>query len=169
MNKYILLIFLFLVPTGFRKLSAEDHAIYISVIKIQHAVNASTASVYMRVFTDDFKNALRNRFGYESILEKPTFCTDYESYINEYFSKKFVCQINSERVEYRLMNCEKTEEVYHLEFIMDCPTRWNSAVIEAPFFMELFPNQSNIVNIENGSLKRFGRATKGNEVLKIGF
>lgn len=147
----------------------DEHAIYISVIKIQHEQNQPQATIFMRVFTDDLKSALRNKFGYESITDKLSFCTDYENYINRYFKKQFTCLINNSSVEYQLSNCEKTEDVYQLEFVMECPEKWDSAKITAPFFMELFPNQSNVVHLENGDTKRFGRATKGNELLRIRF
>lgn len=146
-----------------------DHAIYISVIKIHHELHQPIATLQMRVFADDLKDALRNKFGYEAILEKPTFCKDYENYLNGYFKKGFVCTINEAAVAYKLANCERVAEVYELEFTMECPTKWRTAKIDAPFFMELFPNQSNVVHVENGGTKRFGRATKGNELLRIRF
>ena len=65
----------------------DDHAIYISVIKISHDKLAPTATIHMRVFADDLKSALLNKFGYEAISEKETFCSDYEGYINKYFEK----------------------------------------------------------------------------------
>ncbi|MEM1124565.1 MAG: DUF6702 family protein [Bacteroidota bacterium] len=147
----------------------EDHGIYISVIKIQHVENESSATVQMRVFADDLKDALRNEFGYEAVMEQPTFCQDYQQYIHGYFEKGFICTINNAPVAYQLADCARVEDVYQLIFTMDCPTEWTTAKIEAPFFMELFPSQSNIVHLENGTTKRFGRAIKGDELLRIRF
>lgn len=145
----------------------EDHAIYISVIKIAHDKLAPTATIHMRVFADDLKSALRNKFGYEAISEKETFCSDYEGYINKYFEKQFLFNINQESIPFYLINCQRTDEVYQLEFEMTCPNKWQKVLIEAPFFMELFPNQSNVIHLEDSGNKRFGRVTKGNETLKI--
>ena len=145
----------------------EDHAIYISVIKVAHEKMAPTATIHMRVFADDLKSALRNKFGYETIMEKETFCADYEGYINKYFEKKFLFSVNQENREYYILDCERTEEVYQLTFEMDCPENWKQVIIEAPFFMELFPNQSNVIHLESSGTKRMGRTTKGNEILKI--
>lgn len=145
----------------------EDHAIYISVIKVAHDELSPTAKIHVRVFADDLKSALRNKFGYEVISEKETFCSDYEGYINKYFEKQFLFNINQESTAYHLINCQRTEEVFQLEFEMDCPDKWEKVVIEAPFFMELFPNQSNVIHLEDSGNKRFGRLTKGNEILKI--
>ncbi len=146
-----------------------DHAIYISVVKIDHETGGTTAKIHMRVFKDDLKSVLRNKFGYEAIREKETFCTDYEDYINHYFKKQFICTINGVATSFYLSNCEPTEEVYQLTFQMDCPINWESAQIEATYFMELFPKQSNVLHVEDGETKRFGRATKGNELLKMRF
>lgn len=146
-----------------------DHALYISVVKIEHEVGGTTANIHMRVFKDDLKSILRNKFGYEAIREKETFCSDYEDYINRYFKKQFICTINGVATRFQLSNCEPTEEVYQLTFGMDCPINWTSAQIEATYFMELFPTQSNILHVEDGAIKRFGRATKGNELLKMRF
>ena len=149
--------------------SPDDHAIYISVIKIQHEKGAETADIHMRVFTDDLKSVLRNKFGYEAITEKETFCRDYAAYIDRYFKKRFICEVNKEVLDFQLSNCEKAAEVYELIFTMDCPTDWNTAQIEANYFMELFPKQSNVLHLQDGDTKRFGRTTKGNEILKLRF
>lgn len=148
---------------------SANHAIYISVIKIQHEKGAETADIHMRVFTDDLKSVLRNKFGYETISEKETFCSDYEAYINRYFNKRFICAVNKEVLDFQLSNCEKAAEVYELTFKMDCPINWDTAQIEANYFMELFPKQSNVLHLQDGDTKRFGRTTKGNEILKIRF
>ncbi len=149
--------------------SPEHHAIYISVVKIQHEKEATTSDIHIRVFKDDFKNVLRNKFGYHEISEKEAFCTDYGDYINQYFKKQFICTINETQVNFKLSNCAQTAEVYQLTFKMDCPVNWDSIQIEANYFMELFPKQSNVLHVEDGDIKRFGRATKGNELLKIRF
>jgi len=144
-------------------------AIYISVVKVKHEEAQPTATIQMRVFADDLKSILRNKFGYEAISEKETFCSDYGHYINRYFKKQLTFIINKEIPTIKLINCERTEEVYQLAFIMDCPTNWDSAQIKANYFMELFPKQSNVFHIEDADIKRFGRATKGNELLKMRF
>jgi len=128
---------------------------------------ASTATIHLRVFADDLKSALRNKFGHSAIMAKDTFCTVYEDYINQYFKKHFLFNINQENLAYHLVNCQRTEDVFQLEFEMDCPAQWQKVIIEAPFFMELFPNQSNVIHLEDSGNKRFGRATKGNQILKI--
>lgn len=168
--KELTLFLIFFILTAFQSTKQiEEHALYIGVIKIDHEPNEEKAIMTMRVFSDDLKSALRNTFGYESISEKPSFCDDYESYINQYFIKRFTCTVNRQAIKYRLSSCNRTEEVSDLEFLLDCPSTWDSAKVEAEFFMELFPNQSNIVKINCGSTKRFGRATKGNEVLRFVF
>ena len=148
---------------------STDHAIYISVSKITHEEAQPTATIQMRVFADDLKSVLRNKFGYEAISEKETFCSDYEHYINRYFKKKLTFTINKEITTIKLINCERTDEVYQLMFIMDCPINWDSAQISATYFMELFPKQSNVFHIEDADIKQFGRATKGDELLKMRF
>jgi len=145
----------------------EDHAIYISVIKVTHDKLAPTATIHMRVFADDLKSALRNNNSYEAISETETFCSDYEGYINKYFEKQFQFSVNQENIDFYLNNCQRTEDVYQLEFEMQCPDKWQNVKIEAPFFMELFPNQSNVIHFEDSGEKRFGRTTRGKEILTI--
>lgn len=168
--KELTLFLILFVLTAFQPTNqVEEHALYIGIIKIEHEPNQEGATMTMRVFSDDLKSALRNVFGYESISEKPSFCDDYENYINQYFKKRFTCTINKQAINYRLSSCDRTEEISDLEFLLECPPNWDSAKVEAEFFMELFPNQSNIVKINCGNTKRFGRATKGNEVLRFVF
>ena len=155
---------------GFVKVKTPDnHALYLSVLKIQHGKGADVADMHIRVFTDDLKNALRNEFGYESLSENGIFCSDYDTYLQQYFEKRITFTINEKAVKFKLDSCEETPEVYQLSFQMNCPKTWESVQIKADYFMELFPSQSNVLHLESGDTKRFDRMTKGDEALNFNF
>ena len=145
------------------------HAIYISVVKINHKPGTTEATLNMRVFQDDLKNVLRHEYGYESISEKPTFCADYAPYIQLYFSEQLRLQVNNTPVSLTYASGEAVEDVYQLSFRLDCPDRWRTLHIEAPYFSELFPDQSNIFHVESLPKKGFGRITRGQEALRMVF
>jgi hypothetical protein len=67
------------------------------------------------------------------------------------------------------VNATLHHDVYLLEFIMDCEKVWNNLEIKADYFMELFPTQSNIIQIEYKNEKRFHRLLKDESVFKTKF
>lgn len=151
------------------EIHSDFHALYISVIQIQHHENSPKATVNIKVFTDDFQSALRNEFSdYQPVLEE-ILCEEKSHHIKPYFDKHFNININKQKQELTFLNCQKEGEVYWLKFELEVPKKWETLKVEADFLMELFPTQSNILNVEYQGEKRFGRMTKGNSSCETSF
>jgi hypothetical protein len=156
----IVLLGVFLVFLNFEKNKEEDHALYISVIQIQQIAEKSPVQINIKVFTDDLQSALRNEFSdYSPVLEE-ILCQEKRVFISAYFSKHLTIQINEKNCHLTLMDCQKEGEVYWLKFEMENSEKWEKLKVKADFFMELFPTQSNIVNVAYGGEKRYARITK---------
>lgn len=118
---------------------SNDHAIYISVLEIDEK------EMKVKVFTDNLDDAIRN---------------DANS-IEGYFRKKIRLQINEQFVGFNLQEVSEEGDSYWITFKLDAPTNWQSFYLEADYFMELFPDQTNVVKVI-GDNPQFFRLTKAN-------
>jgi hypothetical protein len=60
-------------------------------------------------------------------------------------------------------------EVYWIALEAACVPSWKILDIHADFLMELFPDQSNIVQVVHGSEKRFARTTRAERQVRFEF
>ena len=146
-----------------------NHAIYISVIEIEHKGLGNNAIIMIKVFTDDFKDAILNAFKNRIEFSKDKKCSDNKSVIEGYFDKHFKATINGKPLSISFNSCELNGDSVWLYFDMACPANWKDVSVSADFLMELFPKQSNIVSIYHGNDKRFLRLTLNSITQKVTF
>ncbi len=146
-----------------------SHAIYISVVEIEHKDLGNTAKIMIKVFTDDFKDAIMNASKKLIEFSNGKTCSDNKSVIEGYFDKHFKAAINGKPLSISLNSCELNGDSVWLYFDMDCPANWKDISVTADFLMELFPKQSNIVSIYHGNDKRFLRLTLNSITQKVTF
>lgn len=153
---------------SFHGKSNDSHAIYIGVVQISHVQNRPTAHILIKIFQDDLQDALRHAFGLK-IEKEIDFCVQHRQEIEQYFQRHLKGTINEKKMTLNFEKGEKQNNVYLLNFEIECPETWKSLAIKADFFMELFPAQSNILQVENGLEKRFGRLKKEEEEIRFDF
>lgn len=146
-----------------------SHAIYISVVEIEHKDLDNNAKIMIKIFTDDFKDAILNAFEKQIDFSDEKSCSDNKSVIEGYFNKHFKAAINGKHLSISLTSCELNGDSVWLYFDMNCPTYWKEISVTADFLMELFPKQSNIVSIYHGNDKRFLRLTINSITQKVTF
>jgi len=137
----------------------HKHAIYISVIEILHESSRADARITAKVFTDDLENALLNAFEQQTKFVNLKSCVSYSEQIEEYFKKHLQLKINGQMINLEFSTCEINNDSVWLDFYLKCPREWKDMEIMSDFFMELFPTQSNIVNIHHGDEKHFFKLT----------
>lgn len=141
--------------------SDKEHGIYISVVEVKHSTSPLMTTIRIKVFKDDLQNALQNAFPAqkEQFVLTSNFCEAQKIPIEQYFSENFKLKINDKTCSLKLKKGEDFSDAYWLHFQTKSPEIWKTLHIKAPFFMELFPNQSNILTIRYGKKKRFERLT----------
>ncbi|HHH49655.1 MAG TPA: hypothetical protein ENK52_01605 [Saprospiraceae bacterium] len=131
-----------------------------STIKITHQNNKLITDIQLKVFTNDLQDAIHN-FAPDEYQPTDTkqFFPVHQKLIEQYFAQHLICQFNAQKIP--LSNCtyELRNDVFLINFILETPRAWKKVNIKADYFMELFPSQSNIIHIENGNEKRFGKMT----------
>ena len=146
-----------------------SHAIYISVVEIEHKDLGNSAKVMIKVFTDDFTDAIMNVSKKRINFSKGKDCSDNQSVIQGYFDEHFKVTINDKPSSISFNSCELNGDSVWLHFDMDCPVNWKDISVSADFLMELFPKQSNVVSIYHGDDKRFVRLTLNSITQKVSF
>lgn len=144
-----------------------DHAIYIGVVDINK--NDQRISLKVKVFTDDLEDALQNEFGKKIVLSDEKSCFEQVVNLEGYFLQHLKIQINRSDYVYKFRGCEKLEDAIWLSFEGPCPAQWKEISITADFLTELFPTQTNIINLSRNGKKHFLRLTNNKASGKIIF
>ena len=163
-NRISLLPFLFLLLSfPLESSSPLAHAIYIGVIDIYHQATKNQTTITIKVFQDDLKDAIKNAAPSKRLATDSLFFEMHFNNIESYFQQHFQSYINEQLLVLKLKKGERKNDVFWLNFKAKCPEEWQNIKIKANFFMELFPTQSNMLYIQEGEQKRFGRLTKSRE------
>lgn len=167
--KAILLLTLLSYPSHFLLEGTTFHAIYLSVVEIDHSQLNETAEIRIKVFANDMEDAFRNEFGDQINFSNPASCSSQKGKIESYFQKHFSCSIDGKKASLSLKQCEPNGDAIWFHFQSPCAKTWNLLEVKADYLMELFPTQSNVVSVYNGDDKRFVNLTKSNSSQQIKF
>ena len=136
---------------------SEEHALYLSVVQIDHQEMEQEAEIKIKVFTDDFQDAMRNAFAEYQVGPLNSFCTQNGKFIQEYIHQHLEIKVNQQPTQLELTQCTLEGEVFLFTFSMHCPKKWEKVHINADLLMELFPTQTNVFNLFSGDERRFFR------------
>jgi len=139
----------------------RDHAIYLSMIEITHQEGDTSGELSVKVFVDDFEDALKNEFGASVKFSESNPCTPQNALIVKYFQKHISVVVDQLLIRSSLSKCEMMGDAIWFRFTFDCPKQWASVSVSADFLMELFPTQSNVVSVKHGDVKKFLNLTSG--------
>jgi len=161
MHSQLLIILLTLLnfPSGSHSYPFADHALYLSLVEVDHKNFGSTATIKIKVFANDMEDAIMNASNKRIDFLDPTNCTKDKPMVEAYFLEHFMYTINGERATLVFTKCEPNGDAVWFYFKINCPDRWSQVDIKADFLMELFPTQSNVITIYHGEEKRFLRIT----------
>ncbi len=163
-----------LILIGFTSGVVPNHALYIGVIQIVHEEKEAVTTIQIKVFSDDLQSVLQNDIGYDQVPSIADLCASTSNPIETYFKNQLELKVNQELMDLSLVNCEQINDVHLLIFTSPQKKDWKTCSIHAPFFMELFPLQSNIINIKYNpinatSVQKMGRVSKGDGAFEFGF
>lgn len=147
------------------------HAFYLGTIKIEYTKGANETNIYLKLFADDFANALRNSFedfkGFEFFTNQP----DHINLARQYLVKHFRMTINQEEspIELELLQIEQSEDVLLFELRAEPGNAWEACQVYADLLMEIYPTQINVVQMNHLDQKRFFRLTQDtpNQLIKL--
>lgn len=140
-----------------------EHAIYIAIVEINYNGQEKTTDLRLKVFTDDLKDVLRN-FSEEYVLQSPEdFAAQNSLVIGDYFRSNLKIAMNGKVQTLKFVGAKEESDAHFLKFSLPKnQEEWTELQIEGTFFTELFPEQSNVVNLQVNEKRLFARLTKAN-------
>lgn len=140
-----------------------NHAIYISIVEINYSSTTKLANLQVKVFTDDLQDVLRNYSADYVAQPKEAFISNNRQLVEEYFNSNLKMEVNGELLLLKFDEARAEGDAHFLSFSLpNSQITWKSLKIEGQFFTELFPDQSNILNLKVDEKKYFARLTKAN-------
>lgn len=143
------------------------HAIYISVLEVQHTDGDKTGNMKVKLFENDLSDAVFNATQTRPIAT-PSGFEDVEP-IGVYFTSKIQLSINGQPLNFKIDSVERLEDSVWLHFQFAAPPIWEEVSLSATYLTELFPTQINVLNLQNGKERRFARLSKGAAEVKFNF
>ena len=165
-------ILLLLMIGGLTSAVYPEHALYIGVVQIIYEEENTETKIQVKVFSDDLQSVLQNELGYEQVPSIEALCANTSLPIEAYFKKQLTVKANKIPIDFTLIDCEQINDVHLITFKTSKVSDWQVCSIDASFFMELFPLQSNIINfkyIPTNAIpsQKMGRLTKGNTTIEF--
>jgi len=146
--KYSWILLFALLP--YQSESSADHAIYISVIEVDH----DARTVRIKTFSDDLMNGLK------SIDKKIYLGADpclLESPMLLYIQQYFRLSMNGKRLPLTILDCAIESDTHWITLKYDFEKEVNRLKIETDWLTDLFLNQQNIIKVKIGNQRQNGR------------
>ncbi len=153
----------------FLYLLIPNHAIYISVVELNHDSETLESFLSVKVFTDDLQNVIRNFNPDFAKVSNELFVDANEKDISKYFSRHLTFTVNDRLEKMEFASSVLVSDVYFLNFKFNSKATWEKLEINADFFTEVFPDQSNVLTVKYNGEKYFARLTKSKPAYFINF
>ena len=145
----------------------SDHAIYVSVLEIEHEANSKQGRISVKIFANDLEDAIFNKS--KKRLDLQSGNCDQSELILNYFKDHLLIKIDGDLQAYTFIGCELNDISLWLTFDFQSTSKWGELEITADYLMELFPTQSNVVSITYNGEKRMFRMTNSSTQQKLNF
>lgn len=135
----------------------DDHAIYLSTLKLE--VEEQAVRITIKVFEDDLRDALRAHHGHLIDTTSSTFHEEVKGYFDSHLSI-------GKHMDLTIEGVSLIGDSYVVTAV-DQQQLDTSILIEADYFMELFPTQQNVLHLVHGDNTKYHIFKKGKGALEI--
>lgn len=146
----------------------NDHAIYISVIEINHDLEAKEASIQFKIFKDDLNDAVRNQYQEHHDIDSVQ-SVHYQMGISNYLIEHFILFINRNKVSFHSFTFNLEEDAVFVQARFKAQADWKQITIQSDLLLELFPTQQNIIHLKNGKENRFAKLSRKQQQIDFVF
>jgi hypothetical protein len=158
MNKYrfFLSILIIVIFSAF-----SLHKYYVSVSESEYNESKRRIEVSLKVFSDDFENALDKELGKPVYLGGKNEYEKIDSLINSYLSTRFYFEVNKVKLQNHFIGSEIEGDATWLYFYTDTIASLpNIIFVYNNVLTELFEEQRNVVQVKVGSKIKSSLFTK---------
>jgi len=138
------------------------HKFYVSVTEINYNKNSEQLEISLKVFNDDWQNALDNRLGQPVFLGSKNQYPQLDSLIRTYLFENFSIKINDKKREINIMGSEIEGGATWIYMYVDKVKSLKSIEIKNTLLTEMFEDQRNVVQIKYGDITKSSLFTKSN-------
>ena len=153
MNRLLLLAFALLT-------SFTLHKYYVSVTEIIYNENTEQLEVSLKVFNDDWQNALDHKLGNPVLIGSKNEYAQIDSLIESYISNNFYIKINSEIKELKIIGREMEGEATWIYMYVDVKQEIHSIEVKNSLLTEIFDEQRNVIQLNFNNTSRSALLTK---------
>jgi hypothetical protein len=137
----------------------EDHAIYISVVEINHVPDAEEASIQYKIFKDDLNDAIHHQ--YQKIFPIDSIQNiHYQQNISDYLNDHFILNINRSRANFYSFTFALEGDAVFIHAVFKSQPEWQQVTIQSDLLLDLFPTQQNMVHLKSGKENRFAKLSQ---------
>jgi hypothetical protein len=133
------------------------HEFYLSVFYVEIHPERQTVEMSIKVFTDDFEQALRERFGQAVFMDQADTLTPY---VMKYLQERVKISDGSKNIQLHWVGLESDPDVTWIYVESKTGVSGNQLRFQISFFQELFSSQTNIVHLQYKGRKKSAFLTK---------
>ena len=162
MNK-ILVLFLALLT------SFTMHKYYVSVTEIVFNNKKEQLEISLKVFNDDWQNALDHRLGQPVLLGSENEYPKIDSLVSAYIFENFRIKVNEDNKKLHIIGSEMEGEATWIYMYVDEVKNVKSIEIYNKLLTEMFDEQRNVVQLTFGKVNKSALLTKSRSSKKFEF
>lgn len=153
---------IFLIPLLVLELllASSEHEFYVSVIEVRHSSDTQSVRCRIRVFSDDLQVGLQSEYNLPTTPPLAGLCTDHADNIVTFFSDHVAISINGRTVGIDSLSCYSDGDVHAVEWQIDSIAQINSFSLTADYLMDIYPDQTQMVQFSSGDKHRTLRLTR---------
>ncbi len=133
------------------------HPIYTTITQLEYNAKTHETELSIKVFYDDMEKALREQhsnikdFGLSTGKENP----ETDAFINDYFQKSIAIKINNKSCKLKFIGKEYDKgDILWCYFTIDNKKAFKTVEMTNSIFTELYPKQTNIVQITQSKIRK---------------
>lgn len=129
------------------------HDFHVSLCQIEHNEESKTLEVSMRFFIDDLEKALTKDDSLKVVLDRKQDQKKINALISDYIQSNFSVIVNGKLKSFLVIGKELEQDIVWCYVEVAEVTEIKSLWIKNTVLMELFENQSNIIQVNIGEKK----------------
>jgi len=135
------------------------HAFYVSITDVEYQAENKSLKVQVKIFSNDLEDDIRNLSG-EVINLQDGVNTQESLRVDNYLFQRMKLLIDGKPPELRLTSCKVEGDAVFSIYEGELRKEPKDLEISSHILLELFPTQSNIVRLKNGTWKGLVKLNK---------
>ena len=146
MLKWMIILFFILSPVD-----KQSHKFYLSLTDIVYDYEEKKLKITCDVFIDDLQNLLKKRYQRDFLLVEGDEYDHTNKYIKKYFADKFSIRLKGDQKQIKYLGKAYRDDKLRLYLYVNNVKPFDQIQISNKILMDLFEDQKNMIQVDNGS------------------